>query len=141
MFVTEFSQSSRLLSSRERENVKSRNSTNYHENTTEYQFFKRTTKKQISQQITPVKTQNQEIPPHISKTYYRRLKFLLAGSCAVVGLLMGNAASAHSLERIGNVFYIYMENHNWTQPMETWIPIPAESNKLRATQPPHLLTA
>ncbi|MGH7984135.1 MAG: alkaline phosphatase family protein [Candidatus Udaeobacter sp.] len=60
--------------------------------------------KKETQQTTPMKTQ------------YHQFKSFLAGACAVVGLLVANAASAHSLERIGNVFYIYMENHNWTQP-------------------------
>ena len=49
--------------------------------------------------------------------HYRQFRNLLAVSCfALAGLLSGNTASAASLERIGNVFYIYMENHNWTQP-------------------------
>jgi phosphatidylinositol-3-phosphatase len=46
----------------------------------------------------------------------RRFNTLLAATCAGISLLVGNVASGHSLERIGNVFYIYMENHNWTQP-------------------------
>jgi hypothetical protein len=46
----------------------------------------------------------------------RRSKALLVSACAGISLLVGNIASGHSLERIGNVFYIYMENHNWTQP-------------------------
>ena len=50
------------------------------------------------------------------KTNNYQSKSLLVGACAIAVLLVGNAASAHSLERIGNVFYIYMENHNWTQP-------------------------
>jgi len=65
-----------------------------------------------------MKTQYQKAPHQTSsmKTHYRHFKSLLVGACAAVGLLAGTAASAHSLERIGNVFYIYMENHNWTQP-------------------------
>jgi len=47
---------------------------------------------------------------------YRQFKFWVASACAGISLLVGNAASGDSLERIGNVFYIYMENHNWTQP-------------------------
>jgi hypothetical protein len=46
----------------------------------------------------------------------RRFNVLLAGACAGISLLVGNIASGHTLERIGDVFYIYMENHNWTQP-------------------------
>jgi hypothetical protein len=46
----------------------------------------------------------------------RRSKALLASACAGISLLVGNIASGHTLERIGDVFYIYMENHNWTQP-------------------------
>ena len=64
----------------------------------------KTQHKKVTQQATPMKTK------------YHQFKSLLAGACAITGLLVGNAASAHSLERIGNVFYIYMENHNWTQP-------------------------
>src|ERR1700719_111279 len=41
---------------------------------------------------------------------------LFAGACALAALLPAQPASAASLERIGTVFYIYMENHNWTQP-------------------------
>jgi len=37
-------------------------------------------------------------------------------ACAVAGALASPLASAASLERIGNVFYIMMENHNWIQP-------------------------
>jgi hypothetical protein len=63
-------------------------------------------------------TQYQREPQQTTstRTYHRQLKPLLAGICAGVSLLVGNAASAHSLEKIGNVFYIYMENHNWIQP-------------------------
>ena len=70
------------------------------------------------QQATPMKTQYKEVTQQATpmKTNCHQFKYLLAGACAVIGLLVGNAASAHSLERIGNVFYIYMENHNWTQP-------------------------
>ena len=50
------------------------------------------------------------------KTHYRHFKCLVTAACAAGSLLIGTEASAHSLERIGNVFYIYMENHNWTQP-------------------------
>ncbi len=42
------------------------------------------------------------------------LKFLLAGAAAGLGL--ASLASAASLERIGTVFYIMLENHNWIQP-------------------------
>jgi hypothetical protein len=65
-----------------------------------------------------MKTQSQKAAHQTirMKTHYRRLRFLLACACAAVGLFVGTAAFAHSLERIGNVFYIYMENHNWTQP-------------------------
>ena len=65
-----------------------------------------------------MKTQYQKVTQQTTpmKTNYHQFKSLLAGACAIIGLLVGNAASAHSLERIGNVFYIYMENHNWTQP-------------------------
>src|SRR5215469_13452176 len=68
--------------------------------------------------MTPMKTRYQKEPRQIirMKTHYRHFKSLIAAGCAVAGLLTGTAASAHSLERIGNVFYIYMENHNWTQP-------------------------
>lgn len=44
----------------------------------------------------------------------RQFASLLACSAAV-GLFVA-PASAASLERIGTVFYIMMENHNWTQP-------------------------
>ncbi|MDE2021264.1 MAG: phosphoesterase, partial [Patescibacteria group bacterium] len=47
---------------------------------------------------------------------HSQLKFLLAGVCTAAGFLMTRVASAESLERIGTVFYIYLENHNWTQP-------------------------
>lgn len=45
-----------------------------------------------------------------------QLSSLFAGACAFAGLLTAQPASAASLERIGTVFYICMENHNWTQP-------------------------
>jgi len=41
---------------------------------------------------------------------------LVAGACAAAGLLVAPAARGESLDRIGTVFYIYLENHNWTQP-------------------------
>lgn len=44
------------------------------------------------------------------------MQHALAGSAAMLGLLAATPASAASLERIGHVFYIFMENHNWTQP-------------------------
>lgn len=59
------------------------------------------------------------------KTHNRQFKSLLAATCGVIGVLAASAASAHSLERIGNVFYIYMENHNWTQPNGNVDPSPS----------------
>lgn len=53
------------------------------------------------------------------------LKCLLAGSVATAGLWSAPSASAASLERIHTVFYIYMENHNWTQPNGNIDPSPA----------------
>lgn len=41
---------------------------------------------------------------------------LLAPIVATAGLLASPSLDAASLHRIGHVFYIYMENHNWTQP-------------------------
>lgn len=41
---------------------------------------------------------------------------LFAGAGVCAGFVAAQPASAASLERIGTVFYIYMENHNWTQP-------------------------
>lgn len=41
---------------------------------------------------------------------------LLAPALAAAGLLAAPSLPAASLERVGTVFYIYMENHNWTQP-------------------------
>jgi hypothetical protein len=46
----------------------------------------------------------------------RKSQSSLAGVCFVAGLLLSQSVSAASLERIGRVFYIHMENHNWTQP-------------------------
>jgi len=46
----------------------------------------------------------------------RQLKFLFAAAGIIPGLFVVRTASAESLERIGTVFYIQMENHNWTQP-------------------------
>ncbi len=40
----------------------------------------------------------------------------LFASLAAAGLLAIPSLHAASLQRIGTVFYIYMENHNWTQP-------------------------
>ena len=45
-----------------------------------------------------------------------KLKLLVASLGAVAGLAVAPRASAQSLQRVGNVFYIYMENHNWIQP-------------------------
>ncbi len=41
---------------------------------------------------------------------------LFAAVCVFVSLIPALPASAESLERVGTVFYINMENHNWTQP-------------------------
>jgi hypothetical protein len=59
------------------------------------------------------------------KTAVRQCKFILAGASVAAGLLLPRIASAESLERIGTVFYIHMENHNWTQPNGNVDPSPA----------------
>ena len=41
---------------------------------------------------------------------------LRACACAAAALVAHQSVSAASLERIGNVFYIMLENHNWIQP-------------------------
>ena len=46
--------------------------------------------------------------------YSLRSRFV--GACALAGLVAVQSVSAASLERIGTVFYVYMENHNWIQP-------------------------
>lgn len=50
---------------------------------------------------------------------------LVACACAAAGFLLAPAASAKSLERLGTVFYIYLENHNWIQPNGNVDPSPA----------------
>jgi hypothetical protein len=40
----------------------------------------------------------------------------LAAACVLASFLPAQSASAAPLDHIGTVFYIYMENHNWTQP-------------------------
>lgn len=45
-----------------------------------------------------------------------KLKLLVASLCAAAGVASAPTASAQSLHRIGHVFYIYTENHNWVQP-------------------------
>jgi hypothetical protein len=45
----------------------------------------------------------------------RQLVSLLAGIASAAALIAHPSSSA-SLERIGHVFYIHMENHNWIQP-------------------------
>lgn len=43
-------------------------------------------------------------------------QLLALSACALAGVVGISSASAASLERIGNVFYIMLENHNWIQP-------------------------
>jgi hypothetical protein len=50
----------------------------------------------------------------------RRLVFVTAGTCLAISLLAGAASAADPdaahAKKIKTVFYIDMENHNWTQP-------------------------
>src|SRR5215467_8298369 len=75
-------------------------------------------KHKLTQQKTRMNTSYQKTLQQTDplKAPCRRFKVLLATACAGISLLVGNIASGHTLERIGDVFYIYMENHDWTQP-------------------------
>lgn len=44
------------------------------------------------------------------------LNVLVGASAAALALFGSHAVAAPSLQRIGSVFYIMMENHNWVQP-------------------------
>ncbi len=44
------------------------------------------------------------------------LSSLFVGACVLASLCSAQAASAAPLDRVRTVFYIYLENHNWTQP-------------------------
>lgn len=50
------------------------------------------------------------------KSHSKKLNVLLASLCAAAGLAVTPVTSAKSLARVRTVFYIYLENHNWTQP-------------------------
>ncbi|HWZ94667.1 MAG TPA: alkaline phosphatase family protein [Opitutaceae bacterium] len=47
---------------------------------------------------------------------HHQLSSLFAAGCVFASLFPAQRVSATPLNHIGTVFYIYMENHNWTQP-------------------------